>query len=137
MKRYCLDASALFLYLTSGEENHDLEGVFADINDGKAEGIISTVTMAEFHRAIMRAFSREKADLYVSWLRESKISIISTDQKIGLSASSLKQRYAKARSPFAWGDAFCLATAIHTNCDVLVTMDSEFDKVDDIKIMKV
>ncbi len=137
MVKYCLDASALFIYLTEKEQLSDLDRVISEIEKGSSEGLISTVNLAEFHRAITRSFSQSKADKYIIWIRESRIQIADLGEEMAIKASSLKQQYAKARSPFAWGDAFCLATAIIMNCDVLVTTDNEFDKVKEIEMIKV
>ena len=108
-----------------------------DISEGDSEGIISNVNLAEFHRAVNRASSEEEADIYVSWIRESRISIVPLEEETALLASLKKQQYAKSRSPFAWGDAFCLATAMSNDADILITSDDEFDKVTDIPILKV
>ena len=137
MKRYCIDASALFIYITEKDEDSDLISIMREINDGRSEGLISTVNLAEFHRAVTRKFSEEIADSQIIWIRESKISIVTIEEDIALLASKKKQEYAKAGSPFAWGDAFCLSTAIFLNCDCLISSDSEFDKVKDIQILKV
>ncbi|MGA1820099.1 MAG: PIN domain-containing protein [Thermoplasmatota archaeon] len=137
LKKYCFDASVLFIYVTEKDACTDLDRIISMIKDGRSEGIISTVNLAEFHRAIMRAFSESKADLYISWIRESGLSIVDLDEEIALLASLKKQHYAKARSPFAWGDAFCLATALKFKCETILTSDSEFDKIAEIEVLKI
>ena len=137
LKKYCFDASVLFIYVTEKDACADLDRVISGIKDGRSEGILSTVNLAEFHRAIMRAFSESKADLYISWIRESGLSIVELDEETALLASLKKQRYAKAGSPFAWGDAFCLATALKNKCQTILTSDNEFDKVTEIEVLKV
>jgi len=107
------------------------------IEKKEARGIISTVTIAEFHRAITRISSEDQADKYVSYIQESPIQIIPVDLQIALQASLQKQRYATAKDPFAWGDAFCLTTGIIHHADALVTADTEFDKVKEIPIIKI
>jgi predicted nucleic acid-binding protein len=137
MNRYCIDASALFIYVTKKDEDSELWSLVGSINEGRSEGLISTVNLAEFHRGISRKYSKKIADKHIIWVRESRISIVTLDEETALLASKKKQHYARAGSPFAWGDAFCLATALEMNCDCLVTSDSEFDKVKDIEILKV
>lgn len=136
MIRYCIDASALFIYITKKDEESELWSLVKSINEGRSEGLISTVNLAEFHRGISRIYSKKIADKHIIWVRESRISIVSLDEETALLASKKKQKYAKAGSPFAWGDAFCLATAMVMECDALITSDSEFDKVKDIEILK-
>ena len=137
MNRYCMDASALFIHITKKDEESELWSLVKSINEGRSEGLISTVNLAEFHRGISRKYSKKIADKHIIWVRESRMSIVTLDEKTALLASKKKQKYAKAGSPFAWGDAFCLATALEMNCDCLVTSDSDFDKVKDIEILKV
>ena len=50
-------------------------------------------------------------------------------------ASIVKQKYASSKESFAWGDAFCLATAIEYNVDFIITADSEFNKIKEIQII--
>ena len=137
MRRYCIDASALFIYLTKQDRIPDLDQIFVEIDKGISKGMISTVNLAEFYRAVSRAFSIDKADLYISWIHESNMKILNLDEDTSLLAALKKQNYARARSPFAWGDSFCLATAINTDCDLLVTADQEFDKVEELPIMRI
>ncbi len=137
MRRYCLDASALVIYIVEQRRDPDLDSAMTEIEEGRSEGIISTVNLAEFHRALTRIASEEDADRYVVWIRESRISIIPPDIDTAIMSSVKKHSYARASSPFAWGDAFCLSTALNNNADVLITADREFDKVTDISIMKI
>ena len=137
MRRYCLDASALVIYIVEQKRDPDLDSAMIEIEAGRSEGIISTVNLAEFHRALTRIASEEDADRYVVWIRESRISIIPPDIDTAIMSSVKKQSYARASSPFAWVDAFCLSTALNNDADVLITADGEFDRVTEISIMKV
>ena len=137
MYTYCIDASALVIYITDQDLPDEIYRIMKDIEKGKKRGIISTVNLSEFHRAITRLFSEDKADKYVAWLQESNLEIIAPTIEIACLASGKKQKYAKAKDPFAWGDAFCLATAIVENADMIITSDDEFDKVREKKLMKI
>ncbi|MDG6219378.1 MAG: PIN domain-containing protein [Candidatus Thermoplasmatota archaeon] len=137
MNTYCLDASALVIYITSQKPSKKMQRIIQHIEKKESKGIISTVTIAELHRALTRISSEDQADKYVSHIQESPIQIIPVDLQIALQASIQKYGYASAKDPFAWGDAFCLATAMIHQADALVTADSEFDKVKEIPIMKI
>ena len=137
MRTYCIDASAMVIYLTEKKVNNAFKKILVSIEKGESIGIISTVNIAEFHRAITRLTSEDKADKYVTWIQESKIEIISPSIEIACLASGRKQEYASAKDPFAWGDAFCLATAIKYHADCIITSDDEFDQVQEIMIMKI
>jgi predicted nucleic acid-binding protein len=137
MKTYCLDALALVMYITDQKPSKEMQRIMRRIENKTARGIMSMVTIAELHRAITRISSEDQADKYVSYIQESPIQIIQVDLQIALQASIKKQRYATAKDPFAWGDAFCLATGIIHHADALVTSDSEFDKVKGIQIIKI
>lgn len=137
MNTYCLDASALVIYITSQKPSKKMQKIIQHIEKKESKGVISTVTIAELHRALTRISSEDQADKYVSYIQESPIRIIPVDLQIALQASIQKQRYASAKDPFAWEDAFCLSTGLIHQADALVTADSEFDKVKEIPIIKV
>ncbi len=107
------------------------------IRSGEARGYMSTVNIAEFHRAVTRLTNEEKADTLVKWIVESEIRVIPVTTEIACQASIMKEKYASAKDPFAWGDAFCLATALEMHADVVVTIDTEFNKVDEVDILMV
>ena len=135
MPRYCIDATALVIYITEEEPGKEIKKIMKEIETDKSNGFISVVNLAEFHRAMIRIFSENLADKYVTWLKESKIIIISPSIEIATLASIKKQKYASARVSFAWGDAFCLATAIEYDTNFIITSDPEFEKVREIPII--
>ncbi len=135
MVRYCIDATALIIYISEEVPGNEIKGIMKEIENDKSSGFISMVNIAEFHRAMTRIFSEDKADKYVVWLRESKIIIIPPTLEIATLASVKKQKYATAKDPFAWGDAFCLATGIEYDADYIITDDPEFKKVKEIPII--
>ena len=137
MARYCIDATTLVIYINEEKPGKEIQKIMKDIESDKNSGFMSSVNLAEFHRAMTRIFSEDKADKYIIWLKESKIIIIPPTLEIAILASVKKQKYASAKEPFAWGDAFCLATAIKYHADCIITSDDEFDKVQEIIIMKV
>ena len=135
MPGYCLDASALVLYVTGESSKADLRKIMKEIESGKSKGCLSSVNLAEFHRAVTRLVSEAKADMYVTWVSESKLEIVPPDIETAVLASTKKQKYATRKTPFAWGDAFCLATAITMRADVLITGDSDFEKIQEVEIL--
>ena len=133
MQHWAFDASVLVRF-TIEEANEDTVIVMADIASGNLMGSISTVNVAEFHRAVTKSTSEIRADSLVVWIIESNINIIPLSTEIACIASCKKQKYATSKTPFAWGDAFCLATAIYLGCDVIITTDHEFDAVTEIEV---
>ena len=135
MARYCIDATALVIYINEEKPGKEIQKIMKEIETDKSSGFLSCVNLAEFHRAITRIFSEDKADKYVIWIKESKIIIIPLTLEIATLASVKKQKYASAKEPFAWGDAFCLATGIEYDADFIITADPEFEKVKEIPII--
>jgi predicted nucleic acid-binding protein len=135
MARYCLDASALVIYLTDERFQADLNKIMKEIESGKSKGILSVINLAEFHRAITRIFSIGSADTYVTWLKESKIEIVSPTIETSVLASTKKQKYASRQNPFAWGDAFCLATALDNDAEYIITADPDFKIVKEVPVI--
>jgi predicted nucleic acid-binding protein len=130
-----LDASALVIYITGEKTKVDLRKIIRDIERGRSVGFISTVNLAEFHRAISRISTGEQADIYLTWIKESQIVITSPTVETAVLASNAKQKYASKKSPFAWGDAFCLAAALEHEADYIVTTDSDFKKIKEIPLV--
>lgn len=137
MPRYCFDATALVIYINEEKPGLEIQKIMKEIENDKSAGFMSVVNLAEFHRAMTRIFSEDKADKYVIWLKESKIIIIPPSLEIATLASVKKQKYAAAKEPFAWGDAFCLATAIEYDADYIITADPEFEKVKEVPIISI
>jgi predicted nucleic acid-binding protein len=135
MPTYCLDASILVLYISEERSDNRLKKMMKGIEFGKSRGILSVINLAEFHRAMTRIFSEDDADIYVTWLKESKIKIISPTIELACLASVKKQKYASARTSFAWGDAYCLATALEHDADKIITSDRDFEKVSEISVL--
>lgn len=135
MPSYCIDATVLVIYITEQKPPVQIKKIMKEIELGKSNGIMSIVNLAEFHRAISRISTESKADMYVTWLKESKLEMISPTIEIAVLASVKKQKYASTASPFAWGDAFCLATGIEYRSDYILTADTEFEKVKEIPII--
>ena len=135
MTVYCVDASALVIYITDLKPSNKITKTMNEIENGVSSGLMSVVNLAEFHRAMTRIISEDKADMYVTWLKESKINLISPSIELSVMASIKQQKYATRSSTFAWGDAFCLATAIEYEANYILTADKEFDKVKELPII--
>ena len=73
MSRYCIDASALVIYITNPKPVNKITKIMNEIESGKSSGLMSVVNLAEFHRAMTRISSEDKADMFVTWLKESKM----------------------------------------------------------------
>ena len=67
--------------------------------------------------SIALRYGETNADRSVVWIRESRISITPPDIDTAIMSSVRKHSYARASSPFAWGDAFYLSTALNNNAD--------------------
>lgn len=135
MSCYCLDTSALVIYITAERSKTDLRKIMWEIESGKSRGLISVVNLAELHRAITRLFSEDRADTYVTWLKESKMEVISPTIETSILASTKKQKYASRQNHFAWGDAFCLATAMENDAEYIITADPDFKIVKEIPVI--
>ena len=135
MTQYCIDASALVIYITGQRSTTNIKKQMLEIESGRSKGFLSVVNLAEFHRAVSRIFSIDKADMYVSWIKESKINIISPSFEIATLASMKRQKYAISGRSFTWGDAFCLATALEKKANYIITSDKDFEQIREIEVI--
>lgn len=135
MASYCFDASVLVIYVSGVSSDTRLDSIMKEIESKKSEGYLSLVNLAEFHRAVSKIYSSGKADVLAAWLQESKMKLVPPSIEISVLASLKKQKYASKKNPFAWGDAFCLATAIDRKTDLLLTADKDFKKVKEVPVL--
>jgi predicted nucleic acid-binding protein len=76
--------------------------------------------------------ARKAAEIII-FLKEIGIKIIEVSEEIAKDGGILKAKYV---SDLSYADAIIISTAVITGCDLLLTYDVEFFKVDEISVMK-
>ena len=122
--------TGIFVGFLNDEPNADFSGrLLEKIQDGKMEGFISTITIAEifsiYHRVSERRTMQAKA--YIESVIGDE-NIMPVFKEVSELAGKVK-----ATHKVSLGDAVIIATAAILGCDYLVTLDREIKAVDLVK----
>jgi uncharacterized protein len=134
MKRIYLDAN-IFLnaILYDDEKSATAKRFLSDVVLGKIEGFTSCLTWDEVVFTVRKLIDKE-ASLVESkrFLNMPNIKLIIVDEILLKKAQDMMEKYnLKPR------DAIHIASAIISGCDEIVSDDSDFDKVKELKRMKI
>lgn len=123
MKRFIIDTGALSLFFLGDKR---VSPYFQQLQDGLAEGFMTSVNLAEFFYKVCQRLGRETAIL---WCHQTRtiLSIVETNESLTQKAGLEKCR----KSTFSLADSFALALAREIK-GTLLTTDSELEKVRDI-----
>ena len=107
------------------------EGVFADIESGRIQAIVTPITIAEVVCGPMKAGNEALAERYRCALCSgSGWMLRDIDADIAMLAARLRLQH-KIKLP----DALQLATAVHEGCHSLLTYDRDFGAGTVVKIL--
>ena len=129
-KRIGLDTNALIYYI----EEHPVlmkkvEFFINKIEDGKAIGITSYVTLLELLVKPIREGRVDLVDMYRTIL-SGKLEMVPLDEIVSIKAAELRAKYG-LRTP----DAIQLASVIYKKGDVFVTNDRGLKRIKEIKVL--
>jgi len=123
--------TGIFVNFLNNEPKADFsEKLLEQIEKGKIEGLISTITIAEIFSIYYRMSEKKTmhAKTYIENIIDNK-KIIPTFKPIAELAGKIKANY-----EVSLGDSIVIATAILTGCDYLISLDPEIKKVDLINV---
>jgi len=123
--------SAPIIYLL---ENHPLarsfEPLFADIDSGRLQAVITPITLAEVLTGPLKAGNEVLAERYRTALTSPPgWTLRPLDAEVALLAARLR-----IKNRLKLPDAMQLAVALHEGCHALVTHDRDFGRVDELVI---
>lgn len=122
---FVFDTGALSLFYASDER---LRVLVDKIQNWRAQGIISSVTLSEFYYKTCESLGRDIASLWSNQLSE-RMQVIWTDLELSLSAGMEKCR----NNQLSLADAYALALTKRVS-GILLTTDSELAKNKDSRV---
>lgn len=133
-KKVFLDATPIMYYIQRNENfSETVKRIFVFLNENNADFISSDVVTAE---SLVHAYRYNRTD----WLNNFhglmnllNVEIIHTSEKIAKKTSQIRAKYRSFETP----DAFNLATAVLSDCDIFLTNDKRLRQFDEIKIITV
>ena len=106
------------------------------VNDAYDDGCVtSAISISEIGYIVHRELGRETADLVTSSIDDANsIRVVPVSSEIAYQGATLRSKYYDRRErELSYADAIQIATAIHTDCDVIHTGDSDFADLDEIE----
>lgn len=118
---YVFDTRALMAFFNNERGAEKVESLLAEVDGGKTEGFVSSVTLAEIYYLYFRRLEARAAEERVNEVRHSNLKTIAIDAEIAVNAGKYK---AEKKIPIA--DALIAASALATKSKI-VTTDEHFD----------
>jgi predicted nucleic acid-binding protein len=134
LSRIFLDTAPVIYYVEKHPIYDSLVTVaFNEIDNGNLVGIASPITLAEClvhpYRLGLTQLQQDFTNLI---LNSRNVHFDSVDQQIAIKATELRAQY-----NIGLLDAFQIAIALATNCDAILTNDSIFRRVTEIKVIMI
>ncbi len=113
--RYIIDAGALALYFAGDKE---IKKYFDEIFEGRAEGYILEINLAEFYYKTAEIIGLETAELRYKIIRNSILKQISSGGEATREAAIIKLRH---KNTLSLADSFLIAEARGRGMTILTT----------------
>jgi len=121
--KYLFDTKALVAFFNDEDGAEFVERLLREVDEGRAEGFVSSVTLTEIYYLYLRRAGQEVARGRIDQIRFSNLRLVPIDYEVALKAGEYK---AKA-IPIA--DALIAASAYSVGAKV-VTDDKHFEGLD-------
>ena len=121
--RIVLDSFALVCFFHKEPGWDKVKEVFYSLSSSDQKAFLSAINWGEFYYIVKRRVGKEKAEEALALLDQLPIAIIPVDNELVKEAAEIKSDY-----PVSYADAFCIALAQRSNCQIL-TNDPEFKSV--------
>nr|MDO8062474.1 type II toxin-antitoxin system VapC family toxin [Candidatus Freyrarchaeum guaymaensis] len=126
--RYLFDTKALIAFFNNEEGAEFVEKLLGEVDEDKAEGFISSITLTEIYYLYSRRVGGEVARKRVEQIRLSNLKVVPIDEKVALKAGEYKVK----AIPIA--DALIAASAYSVGAKI-VTDDKHFEGLD-VEVVK-
>jgi predicted nucleic acid-binding protein len=126
-----IDTNPLIYWFEGSALAVPFESVFADVQAGRIDAVVTPITVAEVVNGPLRAGKDALAERYRQAITAgSGFSVRDTNSDIAMLAARLRLRH-DLKLP----DAVQLATAVHSGCFALISRDRDFSRVSDVLIL--
>jgi ribonuclease VapC len=120
--KYLFDTKALIAFFNEEGGADFVQELLAKVDEGKVEGLISSITLTEIHYVYSGAVGKDTAKKRVEQVQMSKLRIVSIDAEVAVKAGE----YRTHAIPIA--DALIAGCTWFTNARI-VTDDEHFGKL--------
>jgi ribonuclease VapC len=121
--KYLLDTKALIAFFNDEEGAGDVEKILKGVDENRAKGFVSTITLTEIYYLYSRRLDEDFARKRIEQMKFSNLKMVVINEEIAVKAGEYKVR----AIPIA--DALIAASAHFVGAKV-VTDDDHFEKLD-------
>lgn len=135
MEKILLDSYVLLDVILNSDKAPLAKKYLADVEKGKVTGVVSTFCLLEVKYHVMKRLGHEKGEDACFLIRRMpNMEVISVSKNIAELAADIRNKYYdKKNRPMSFGDAVHIATAIESNCSRVVSGESDFKDIEEIK----
>jgi predicted nucleic acid-binding protein len=130
--RLGLDTSAI-IYFIEAHPKYDalVTAIFSDIATGRFVGVTSAITLTEvLIQPLLHGDTQLQQRYRDLLLWSDNFEVVSVDAAVAERAANIRARY-RLRTP----DALQIATALNSNCQVFITNDMTFRRVNELRVL--
>lgn len=130
-----LDSSIFLNYFLNGPKFQKSSRFIVDLDNGQMKAVINTMCILEIKYHILQEKGHEQAEQAIFLIkRNSNLEIVPITSEIAERAAELRSKYYdRNERPLSFADSLHLATAIEKNCSKLVTADSDFKDITEMR----
>ena len=118
-----LDSFALLCFFHKEPGWRKVREVFYELTSFEQQALLSVINWGEFYYIIKRRIGKNKTEEALALLAQLPVTILPVDNDLVKEAAEIKSDYT-----VSYADAFCIATALRSNGQIL-TNDPEFKSV--------
>ena len=135
MEKILLDSHVFLDYFLKSEKEKMAGEIITKIINGKLSGFVSTIAIAEVKYKMLKLLGHERAENSIFLIKNSpNLKIIDIDHNIAEMAADIRYKYYKKNErELSYADAIHISTALITGCDLIITGDSDFKNIQEIK----
>ncbi len=129
-----LDSSVFLDYFLKGPKLEKARKIIQNLNNSTLKGCISSVCLMEIKYHVIRERGHNSAEEVMFFIkRMNTIEIVALNDQIAERAADIRVKYYSKERPLSFADAVHIATAIEKDCSKIITADSDFDDIKEIR----
>lgn len=135
-KKILLDSHVFLDYFLRSENEKKAKELVSTVINGKAGGIVSAIALAEIKYKILKMLGHDKAENAMFLIKNApNMIVVDVSDDIAESAADIRYKYYKKNErEMSYADAIQIATALVSECTLIVSGDPDFEGLDEIKI---
>lgn len=129
-----LDSSVFLDYFLKGPKLEKSRKIIYDLTHATLKGRVSSVCLMEVKYHMIKERGHDSAEEVMFFIKKiNNLEIVFLTDKIAERAADIRIKYYSKERPLSFADAAHIATAIEMNCSKIITADSDFNGIKEIR----